>query len=124
MARLDDTCNIPRENIEVHPDFPFALKTRLNWAKNCNEERDAPWQIVLGSVDSSFCVLISLSLWLVASFKYLPHSKLTPYLFGFSSDCRFPQGGKSGKDLILKYIASAIKGLENLKGLIGAHSIC
>ena len=57
MARLDDTCNIPRENIEVHPNFPFALKTRLNWAKNCNEERDAPWKIILGSVDSSFCVL-------------------------------------------------------------------
>ena len=33
------TCNVPRENIEVYPNFPFALKTRLNWAKNCNEER-------------------------------------------------------------------------------------
>jgi len=123
MARLDDTCNVPRENLETHPNFPFALKTRLNWAKNCNEERDAPWQIILGSVDSSFCVLISLALWLVSSFHYLAHAKLTPYLFGFSSDCRFPQGGKSGKDLIRKHIALAIKGLEALKGLIGAHSV-
>ena len=123
MARLDDTCNVPRENIQVHPNFPFALKTRLNWAKNCNEERDAPWQIVLGCVDVNFCVLISLSLWLVSSFKFLPNAKLTPYLFGFSSDCRFPQGGKSGKDLIRKYISTAIKGLDDLEGLIGAHLV-
>ena len=123
MARLDDTCNIPRENLEVHPNFPFALKTRLNWAKNCNEERDAPWQIVLGSIESSFCVLISLALWLVSAFEFLAHAKLTPYLFGFSSDCRFPEGGKSGKDLIRKFISLAIKGLEDLKGLIGAHSV-
>ena len=123
MARLDDTCNILRQNLEIHPNFPFALKTRLNWAKNCNEERDAPWQIVLGCVDSSFCVLISLSLWLVSSFEFLAHAKLTPYLFGFLSDCRFPQGGKSGKDLIRKYISTAIKGLYDLKGLIGAHSV-
>ena len=40
MARLDDCCNVPRENLEIHPNFPFALKTRLNWAKNCNEERE------------------------------------------------------------------------------------
>ena len=87
LARLDDTCNIPKENIQIHPNFKFALKTRLNWAKNCNEERDAPWQIVLGSLDSSFCVLISLALWLVTFFHFLPHAKLSPYFFGFSSDC-------------------------------------
>ena len=43
LARLDDICNVPRENIQVHPNFEFALNTSLNWAKNCNEERDAPW---------------------------------------------------------------------------------
>ena len=30
MARLDDTCKVPRENLEIHPNFSFALKTRLN----------------------------------------------------------------------------------------------
>ena len=108
---------------EIHPNFPFALKTRLNWAKNYNEERDAPWQIVLRSVDSSFCVSILLSLWLLSAFEFLAHAKLTPYLFGFLSGCHFPQDGKSDKDLIRKYISTAIKGSDDLKGLIGAHLV-
>ena len=58
LARLDVTCNVPRKNIQVHPNFEFTLKTKLNWAKNVNEERDASWQVILGSHDSSFCVLI------------------------------------------------------------------
>ena len=69
LARLNDTCNVPRENIQVHPNFEFALKTRSNLAKNCNEERDAPWQVILGSLDLNFDVLISLGMWLVVFFS-------------------------------------------------------
>ena len=68
-SRLYGTCNISRENIQVHPNFEFALKTRLNWAKSSNEERDTPWQVILGSFDSNFCVLISLGMWLVVFFS-------------------------------------------------------
>ena len=123
LARLDDTCNVPRENIQVHPNFEFALKTRLNWAKNCDEERDAPWQVILGSLDSNFCVLISLGMWLVIFFRDLPHAKHSPYVFGFSADCRFPEGGTSSKQIVRKLIAGAIKEMDNLTGLLGAHSI-
>ena len=78
LARLDDTCNVPRENIQVHPNFEFALKTRLNWMKNCNEEYDAHCQVILGSLDSNFCVLISLGIWLVIFFVtfHMPNSHL------------------------------------------------
>ncbi len=123
LARLDDTCNVLRGNIKVHPNFKFALVTRLNWAKNCNKERDTPWQIMLGSLDSSFCVLISLALWLVTFFRELPYAKLSPYVFGFSPDCWFPEGGTSSKQVIRKMIALAIKEMVNLIGLLGAHSV-
>ena len=41
IARIDDTTQAQLENIRVHNSFPFTLKTRLNWSKNVNEERDA-----------------------------------------------------------------------------------
>ena len=62
LARLNVTCNVPRENIKVHLKFKFVSVTRLNWAKSCNKEHNVPWQIILGSSDLSFCVLISLAL--------------------------------------------------------------
>ena len=39
MTGLYDGCNVHKENIEVHPNFPLALKTNLNWTKHCNVER-------------------------------------------------------------------------------------
>ena len=60
IARADDTMNVLLENIQSHPRFPFCLKTKLNWSKNVREERDVLWQIVMGSNDSNYCVIISL----------------------------------------------------------------
>jgi hypothetical protein len=48
----------------VHDSFPNALKTRLNWSTNVNDKRNALWQVVLGSMDPVFCVILSLGLWL------------------------------------------------------------
>ena len=51
------------EIIQVHDFDPNALKTRMNWQENVSEERDAPWQIVLGAMDTTYCVLTCLALW-------------------------------------------------------------
>ena len=51
IARIDDTCMSSMDNIQGHPQFSFALKARLTWSKNVMEERDAPWQVMLGSMD-------------------------------------------------------------------------
>jgi len=64
IARIDDTTQVIMDHIRVHDNFENALKTRLNWSKNVHDERDAPWQIILGSMDPVLCVLISLGLWL------------------------------------------------------------
>ena len=56
-------------------------------------------------------------------FHDLPHAKLSPYVFGFSPNCRFPEGGTSSKQIIRKLISTSIKEMTDLQGLLGAHSI-
>ena len=65
IARIDDATQVVLEHIRVHDSFPNALKTRLNWSKNVEDERDAPWQIVLGAMDPLYCVLCSLGDWCI-----------------------------------------------------------
>jgi hypothetical protein len=42
----------------------FALELRVFWSKNVLEERDCPEQILLGSMEHQYCMLLSLSLYL------------------------------------------------------------
>jgi hypothetical protein len=64
IARVDDTTQLILERICVHDNFPNCIKTQLNWSKNVNDKQDAPWQIVLGSLNPVYCALSSLALWL------------------------------------------------------------
>jgi hypothetical protein len=85
IARIDDTTQVLLSNLRPHEYFGTnVLKTRLNWSKNVSKERDAPWQIVMGSMDSAFCVLNSTALWLEMAFSCgNPNAMLSPYLFSF-----------------------------------------
>jgi len=40
----------------------------LNWSKNVRDERDCPFQIVLGAMNSAFCMLLSLAIYLEIRF--------------------------------------------------------
>ena len=72
LARIDDTTQVLLDKIQIHNNFCNVLKTRMNWSKNVQEERDAPFQIVLGCMDSLYCVLTSLTLWLELHFRMNP----------------------------------------------------
>ena len=130
IARLDDTMNTLEENIQCHPQFNFALMTKLSWSKNVREERDAPWQIMLGSYDSDFCVLIALAIWLEVKYQHLTYAKHSPYLFAFSDDTRFPEGGKTNKARARKIYGDKLfkeNGLQGAQdgergGGLGTHS--
>jgi len=65
MARVDDTTELKMENLRVNPQFPFALLCQLCWSKNLQEERAMPFQILLGSADHCYCILLALGLYLV-----------------------------------------------------------
>ena len=56
IARIDDSMNVKIENFQKYPTFPFYLQTRLNWSKNVQEERDAPWKVMMPSMNSLYCV--------------------------------------------------------------------
>jgi hypothetical protein len=47
ISRIDDATQVKMENLAPHDRFDFLLKTKLNWSKNVNEEREAPWQAVI-----------------------------------------------------------------------------
>ncbi len=67
IARCDDMGNFKILDLRSHsnPLFSsFALQTKVYWSKNVFEERDCPDQILLGSYDPDFCLLLSLGLYL------------------------------------------------------------
>jgi hypothetical protein len=53
VGRIDDTTQVLIDHLHVHDSFSNCLKTKLNWSKNVGDERDAPWQIILGSMDTT-----------------------------------------------------------------------
>ena len=95
---MTHTTQVLVDKICVHDNFCNALKTRLNWPKNVTEECDAPWQVVLGLMDTLFCVLTSLALWMELNHLENPNAALLPYLFNFSDDVSIPKGGQKSKE--------------------------
>jgi hypothetical protein len=125
IARIDDTTQVIMEHIRVHDNFENALKTRLNWSKNVQDERDAPWQIVMGSMNPVFCVLISLGLWLELNLRLNPSAIASPYVFAFSDDITVPSGGQKAKEMAQNIFGQKVFKLDEFQstGLLGSHSI-
>ena len=50
ICRLDDATQLKIGNLRSHEKFPtVALQSQLTWSKNVREQRNAPWQSLLGS---------------------------------------------------------------------------
>jgi len=125
ISRIDCASQWKKELFEPHDTFPeFAAKCQLSWAKNVNEEGDAPWQIMLGSRDPLFCVFIGLAIWLEF---YLGQSQgLSSYVFDFSGDYRVPQGGDKTNDFVqtrLRQTYDSGEFVAEKDGPLGSHSI-
>jgi len=90
IGRGDDVHEMETTNLKRHPQFDFALQTKLNWSKNVNDERDCPPQIMLGSMNPLFCVLLDLAIYLEVKFSRdgSLHSK---YLFTDEVDEKAPK---------------------------------
>jgi hypothetical protein len=125
IARIDDTTQVIMDHIRVHDNFENALKTKLNWSKNVQDERDAPWQIVLGTMNPVFCVFISLGLWLECNLRSTPTAIASPYVFAFSADITIPAGGLKAKEIAQAIFGQKVLRLEEFQsgGLLGSHSI-
>jgi hypothetical protein len=64
IARLDDAMELEMEDIKPNLQFPFSLLVQMCWSKNVNEERDAGEQILLGSMQREYCILLALATFL------------------------------------------------------------
>ncbi len=131
IGRIDNTTHVLIENIQVHNFYPNALKTRMNWSKNVSEERDTPRQIVLGAMNTTYCVLTCVSLWLELHARLNPNALLSPYVFAFTNNNTVPGRGKKSKEIartaftktfrIDEFSGGVVDG--SIGGKLGSHSI-
>lgn len=64
VARADDTSHMKKANIQPSQQFPGHLTAQVRWSKNVQEERDCPKQLLMGSMNAKYCVLLGLVLYL------------------------------------------------------------
>ena len=65
ILRPDDCCEFQSRDIKDHPRYSaFCLAMKVSWSKNVSEERACPDQLLLGSNDPFFCLLLSLAIYL------------------------------------------------------------
>jgi len=122
IARIDDTTQVLLSNLRAHDSFPTnVLKTRLNWSKNVHEERDAPWQMVLGCMDTVYCVLVSIALFLELNLSQNPSAMLSPYLFCFCNDVTVPGGGQKTKEIVQNVLGQQIFKQAEFVGHVAAN---
>ena len=109
IARIDNMTQVLSSNLRAHDSFPTnALKTRLNWSENVHEEQDAPWQMVLGCMDTVYCVLVSIALFLELNLSRNPSAMLSQYLFCFCNDIAVLGGGQKTKDIVQNVLGQHI----------------
>eukprot|EP00980_Cylindrotheca_fusiformis_P006798 scaffold1423_cov74-Cylindrotheca_fusiformis.AAC.1 len=125
IGRINCSTQARLENLKIHDNFNFALKTKLAWSKNVREERDAPWQIVMPSIDPVYCVHISTAVWLEVFMGSSPTGAITPYLFSFSDDVTIPRGGDKSSSMVQHLLQSAIFNKPEFQqsGPLGSHSL-
>jgi hypothetical protein len=82
IAHLDDSCEFKTKNFQANLRYLDTLLGKLRWSKNVHDERDCPsYQMLIGSMDSFFCVLLGLGLHLETVF--LQVSDQSDLLFHF-----------------------------------------
>ena len=64
VARGDDAAHVYKSTLRASTVYPGVLTTRLRWSKNVRERRDCPPQIMLGSMNPVYCVMLSIAIFL------------------------------------------------------------
>jgi hypothetical protein len=90
IGRVDDVCHFRTTDPRSHPDFWFALLTKVRWSKNVSREDRCPDQILFGSGDPTYCIFIALVLYFEYYLNYFPNAE---YLFTE----KIPQGNNDAE---------------------------
>ena len=133
IARIDDTCQFMLNELRAHDLFPFALRGRMRWSKNVLEERHCPSQIILGSNDTDFCVLLNVGLYLESQFPTEVNDEgiLNCFSFGGSSTANTKKKASRVMRDIFKSDefraafgdGKGLDGQQLLEWLVGSHSV-
>ena len=119
IARIDDVAHVFLSMLRVSSQFPFALVQRLPWSKNMCEERDAPFQILIGASDPTFCVILALAIHLETwAVNVAPD---VDFLFAI---CDNPRNSKDYAGRVLRdEVLGDDKFTKEIDGRLGSHSI-
>lgn len=91
IGRSDDLGNFRTRDLRSHSDprfSSFCIETKVYWSKNVLEERNCPNQILLGSYDSTFCLLLALSIYLEYWFSVSCAGRQSIFLFSDDVDMK------------------------------------
>lgn len=64
ISRGDDAAHVYKKSLCASSLYDGVLTARLRWSKNVRERRDCPTQIILGSMNPTYCVYLSLAIFL------------------------------------------------------------
>jgi hypothetical protein len=125
ISQIDDSTLFFPNNLKTHNNYPeFCLKAKLNWAKNMNEEQQAPFQAIIGSMNHQYCVFLALGVWLEVSLREFPWATTSPYVFCFKNDNRVPEGAIKTKAQIQKTLRAVFKDHADFaETRLGSHSV-
>ena len=122
IGRVDDVCKWKKENLRAHEVHASkCAEARLCWSKNVNEERDAPWQHLLGAMDALFCCVLNVGLWLEVFHESVPDADERPFVFSFSEILDDEEG--SAANMKNKVYQKLRPILSTLGGGVGTHSV-
>jgi hypothetical protein len=97
-------------NLMFNLENPFTILAKLRWSKNITEERDAPEQIVFGSLEPLLCPILNLAIYLET------RTNDSPFVFGNPSN---------GHKIVRNALQAAVDdaGFKRMKdGKLGTHS--
>ncbi|ETP47971.1 hypothetical protein F442_06230 [Phytophthora nicotianae P10297] len=99
-------------NFVPNRQYPSTLLCQMRWSKNIHEERDAPEQIVLGSMDPKMCALLNLAVYIETS----TNVSNSEFIYGHPKD---------GNRVVRRFLGDIITNtaFKNMKtGKLGTHS--
>ncbi|EEY62467.1 uncharacterized protein PITG_14933 [Phytophthora infestans T30-4] len=101
-------------NFSPNTQYPSTLLLQMRWSKIIHEERDAPEQIIIGSLDPKMCVLLNLAVHIESTSSVMS----SEFVYG---------NPKDGDRVVRRLLTSMVKNdsLKKFKtGKQGIHSLC
>ena len=83
ISRLDNVEHFKCEDLIANMEYPYTPKSKMRWNKNVLGERENLDQIIIGPMDSNFCIILALALHLEHS-VILNNQDSNPMLFSIS----------------------------------------